>query len=289
MDANLARRVAFAAVAIPLALLVVWLGGWPLVALVAAVAVLGLRELFDFARKAGMRPLTAYGLTTAALLGPAVYLALTGTSGLSANLPLLAALWVLGLLTWSLFTRQPAERPLMAASVTALGVLYTAALPAFLLVLRHGAPGAPGALRSWAGTWLVFFPLVVTWVVDTFAMFGGRTIGGPRLWPAVSPGKTRSGAVAGLLGGIGAAALLERYALAPLGVGLGFPVALAAGLVLGITGQVGDLAESNFKREVGVKDSSTLIPGHGGVLDRFDSLYFAVPVAAAAYRLAGIV
>ena len=288
MDSNLARRIAFAAVAIPAALLVVWLGGWALVALVATVAVLGLREIFDFARRGDVRPLATYGIVTAALLPVLAYLGLTTVPAIRENAELGAALWIVGLITASLVARRPAERPLAAAAATAAGVLYTAVLPTFLLLLRHGAAGEAGALRSWAGTWLVFFPLVVTWVVDTAAMAGGRAFGGPKLWPAVSPGKTRSGAVAGLAGGLAAAAALDRFALAPLGVGAGLGVALLAGGVLAVMGQVGDLAESNFKREVGVKDSSSLIPGHGGVLDRFDSLYFAVPIAAAAYRLGGV-
>ena len=92
----------------------------------------------------------------------------------------------------------PAERPLAAVAVTVLAVAYTGALPAFLLAIRHGGFGG----RIWAGTWLVFFPLVVTWVCDTAAMFGGRAIGGPKLAPTVSPGKTRSGSIAGVVGGL---------------------------------------------------------------------------------------
>jgi phosphatidate cytidylyltransferase len=288
MDSNLVRRIGFAAVAIPLALLIVWLGGAALVALVTVTALLGLRELFGLARAGGVEPLAGYGYASALALPVLTFLGLTAVPGLRGWALLAAGLWVLGLLGWGLFARRPAERPLAAAAATALGVLYTAALPSFLIVLRHGPAGGAGAPRSWAGTWLVFFPLVVTWVVDTAAMFGGRSFGGPKLWPAVSPGKTRSGAAAGVIGGLAAAVLLDRLALAPAGVALGIPAALAAGLVLAVAGQIGDLVESNFKREAGVKDSSNLIPGHGGVLDRFDSLYFAVPVAAAAYRLAGV-
>lgn len=288
MDSNLVRRIAFAAVAIPLALLIVWLGGWALVGLVVAAAVLGLRELFAFSARAEVRPLAAFGYATAVLLPVVTYLSLTSVPTLRDwALPGLA-LWVIVLVSWGLFARLPAERPLAASAATAFGVLYTVVLPSFLIVLRHGALGDAGAARSWAGTWLVFFPLVVTWVVDTAAMLGGRAIGGAKLWPAVSPGKTRAGAVAGVAGGLLAAVVLDRLALAPFGVALGVPAALAAGAVLAVMGQVGDLAESNFKREAGVKDSSALIPGHGGVLDRFDSLYFAVPIAAVAYRLAGV-
>ena len=165
-----------------------------------------------------------------------------------------------------------------------LAVAYTGALPAFVLDMRHVGHG----LRSWAGAWLVFFPLVVTWVCDTAAMFGGRAIGGPKLAPTVSPGKTRSGSVAGILGGLLVAPLFAGIIFPRVGVEAPLWELIAIAAVLGVVGQVGDLVESLFKREAGVKDSSHLIPGHGGVLDRLDSLYFVVPTAAAMYRLFGI-
>jgi phosphatidate cytidylyltransferase len=137
--------------------------------------------------------------------------------------------------------------------------------------------------------WLVFFPLVVTWVCDIAAMFGGRAIGGPKLAPTVSPGKTRSGSLAGVAGGLLVAPLFGAAIFPRVGIEIPLWQLLAIAAVLGIIGQAGDLAESLLKREAGVKDSSHLIPGHGGVLDRLDSLYFVVPVAAAMYRLFGII
>jgi phosphatidate cytidylyltransferase len=128
----------------------------------------------------------------------------------------------------------------------------------------------------------------VTWVGDSAAMSGGRAFGGPKMAPTISPGKTRAGGVAGLLGATMAGALLVPLALRPAGVDLGIAAAAAIGLLLGVVGQVGDLAESLLKREAGVKDSSHLIPGHGGVLDRFDSLIFVLPVAALLFRLLGV-
>ena len=288
MDSNLVRRVGFAAVAIPIALGVVWLGGWLLVALVALIGVLGARELLEFARRQGTRASTAIALSTAAVFAPLGYLVLTETDAsayLAAWWPYAAAVWLLLTLTWALAARRPADRPLGAVAVTLLAPLYAGALPAFLLVLRHGAY----PMRSWGGTWLVFFPLIVTWVCDTAAMFGGRAMKGPKLAPTVSPGKTRSGSAAGVAGGLAVAVIFALVVFPPLHIRVSLPVLLLMALVWSVMGQVGDLAESLFKREVGVKDSSALIPGHGGVLDRFDSLYFVVPLAAAMYRLFGLV
>ena len=287
MSSNLLRRVAFAAVAIPVALGLVYLGGWLLVLLVSAASVLGVRELYGFAEQAGLRPSRTFGYATAALIAPVTFLALTrpGTAeGVAAWWPFAGALWLVAMLAWVLFTRLPAARPLGAAAITALAVLYAGALPAFLIVIRHATFGP----RSWPAAMLVFFPLVVIWVCDTFAMFGGMLVGGPRLWPAVSPGKTRSGGVAGVVGGVLVGALFAWVVFPRMGIMATAASVLVVAAVLSVVGQVGDLVESAFKREAGVKDSGTLIPGHGGVLDRLDSLYFAIPVTAALYRFFGI-
>ena len=288
MDGNLVRRVGFATVAIPVALLVVWYGGLPLALLLVAAAGLGARELFDLAERGPVRPLRPLGIASAAAVPLLVCAGLADPDDavvLARAWPYAGALWLLAVLAWTLAVRSPTERPLEAAAVTVLGALYTGALPAFLLAIRHGGFGQ----RSWAGAWLVFFPLVVTWVVDTAAMFGGRAIGGPKLAPTVSPGKTRSGSVAGVIGGLVVAPLFGAAIFPRVGIAIPLWQLVAIAAVLGIVGQVGDLAESLFKREAGVKDSSHLIPGHGGVLDRLDSLYFVVPVAAAMYRIFGII
>lgn len=281
-------RIAFAVVAIPAALGIVWFGGWVLVALLTVAGILGTRELFNFARQRGVHPSPGLGLAAAALAAPLTWLALSRPDVLVAIAewwPYVLAVWILAVLTWATMRRSPDAHPLGAVAVTLIGPLYAAALPAFLLVLRHSSFG----LRSWAGTALVFFPLVVTWVGDSAAMSGGRAFGGPKMAPTISPGKTRSGGIAGLIGAMVAGALLVPLALRPAGVDLGIATAAGIGLLLGVVGQVGDLAESLLKREAGVKDSSNLIPGHGGVLDRFDSLIFVLPVAALLFRLLGVV
>jgi phosphatidate cytidylyltransferase len=288
MDSNLLRRVGFAVVAIPLALVLVWYGGLPLAFVLAVAGALGTRELFDLAARQGIRPARPLGLVSAAALPPLAYATLAAPDVRALVLPAwpyIGALWVIVLLTWVLASRSPADKPLSAAAVTMLAVAYTSALPAFLVAIRHS--GYPE--RSWTGAWLVFFPLVVTWVCDTAAMFGGRAIGGPKLAPAVSPGKTRSGSAAGVAGGLLVAPVFGAWVFPRVGLEVPLWQLLAIAAVLSVVGQIGDLVESLFKREAGVKDSSHLIPGHGGVLDRFDSLYFVIPVTAGMYRLFGVI
>ncbi len=284
MASNLTQRVAFAVVAIPLALGVVYWGGWPLVLVIALASHLGARELLNFATTKGGRPLRRTALISATLVPVVAYLGLTTSTGLVVHGWVLAALWLVAVLSLVLFRRGVEDQPLAAAAVTVLAVAYPAGPASFLLAIRHSSMPT----QSWAGAWLVFMPLVVTWVCDTAAMFGGRAFGGKKLWPRVSPGKTWSGSIAGVIGAIATIPLLNVIILERLGIALPLAQGLLFGLVLGIIGQVGDLVESLFKREAGLKDSSALIPGHGGVLDRFDSLYFILPVSTALYQLFGV-
>lgn len=287
MDANLVRRVAFAALAIPLALIVIWYGGLPLVCLLALAGALGAGELFGLAERQGVKPARVLGIAAAAAVAPLTYSAIAGENReqVHALWPFAAAAWLILVLTWALAARPSGDRPIEAVAVTVLAVAYCAGLPAFLIAIRHGHH----PVRSWAGAWLVFYPLVVTWVCDTAAMFGGRIMGGPKLAPLVSPGKTRSGSLAGVVGGLVVAPVFATLIFPRVGVTVGLGSLLVIAAVLGVVGQIGDLAESLFKREAGVKDSSHLIPGHGGVLDRLDSLYFVVPVAAVLYRFFGAI
>ena len=298
---NQAQRILTAAIAIPLALLLVWYGGLLLVLLLVIVGVLGTGELFRLAERAGVRPLRPLGLVLAGA-GPLLTWLITtpidqGLDPLEslvatvllpfyawAPWPMLALLVPVLILSAALLWRPPDQHPLAAAAVSLLGPVYCALLPAPLLLIRFAA----GANRSIPAAVLVFFPLVVTWLCDSFAMWGGKAIGGPKLWPSVSPGKTRSGAVAGVIGGMLAAIAYAALALPPAGWTLSLPAAATFGLIISVVAQVGDLVESLFKREAGVKDSGSLIPGHGGVLDRFDSLYFVVPVSAFLFRVFGV-
>ncbi|HET9065995.1 MAG TPA: phosphatidate cytidylyltransferase [Gemmatimonadales bacterium] len=281
------RRVGFAAVAIPLAVLLVWLGGWSLAALTAVIAVLGVREFYDLARPQGIAAFRSTGMAVACLVPLVVQSVMVSPATslwLDRSWVYLAAALLLLVLGLALASRGPGAHPLGAMAVTLFGIGYAAGLPSFLIGIRHG--GWP--TQSWGGAALVFFPLVTTWVCDTAAMFGGRAIGGPKLAPTISPGKTRAGGLAGIIGG-GLVGLLFALVVFPaVGITLGLLPALGMAALLATVGQLGDLAESLLKREAGVKDSSSLIPGHGGILDRFDSLYFVLPTAALCYHMLGL-
>lgn len=285
MPHQLARRIAVAAVAIPATIGVVYIGRWLLVATLAAFGVLGAREFYRLAARRGISAVSGWGYLGAVLIPVATFLTLPAGVGMAARWPAFgAALWLMGVMSMAL-TRPPDQGSIAAIAVTTAGVLYAAGLPAFLLLLRHPAGGA-GALGATA---LVFLPLGGTWICDTAAMAGGAALGGPKLAPRISPGKTVAGAVAGTIAALAAAPLYGMLVLERAGISIPLVQLLACGLAVATLGQLGDLAESLLKREAGVKDSGTFFPGHGGVLDRLDSLYWSVPGVAFVLALGGTI
>ena len=295
MSGELFKRIAFAVVAAPLAVWIVWLGGLPLALLLAVVSALGAWELFRMARGGGIDPLDALGVPLAAALPlfthfqklgtfdnpalgrgdyPGFELSLTSASALG-------AVAILVVLTTAIWTRGVAGRPLTSVAVTVFGVLYTGGMLSFGYLLRyHDYVVGPAS-----GTAMVGLPMVLTWASDIGAYFVGRALGKKKLIPSVSPGKTVAGAVGALFVTAFASWAYVRWVLhvhAMLGL-VAFGSALAGavlfGLLVSVAAQVGDLAESLLKREANVKDSSRLLPGHGGILDRFDSLLFVLPLS----------
>ena len=285
MTRNLAQRIAFAVVAIPLAVGLVWWGGWPLAGVLALLGVLGAREVYGLARRQGIDALEGMGLAAAALIPLATYWVKGSETRWAEPTMYAAALWLLALLVAAM-RRGPERRPLVSVSVTVFGALYASALPSFLIAIRHGANAG---VKSWPLAALVLLPLALTWICDTAAMAAGNAIGGPKLAPVLSPNKTWAGAIGGFLAAVVAAVLLGGWVLPRVGLPLDAGRLVLVGAAVGVVAQVGDVAESLFKREVQVKDSSSLIPGHGGVLDRLDSLYFVLPVSAGLFRLFGLV
>jgi phosphatidate cytidylyltransferase len=276
MSSNMVRRLAVAAVGIPAAAAIVYVGGWPLAAALAVLGALGAVEFYRLGARGGLCPLVGMGVLGAALLPLATFAALQVEGRVAPSLVIVVgAAWIIVTLSLATFQRRPTDRPLASVALTVFGALYAGGLPAFLLPLRH----APGLPSQWAASALVFLPLVVTWVGDSLAMAGGAVVGGPKLAPVLSPNKTWAGAVAGALGALVLTPAIGLMVLAPLGVELALWQLAVFGVVIGVVGQLGDLAESLFKREAGVKDSGAFFPGHGGVLDRLDSLYWVLPTS----------
>jgi len=276
---GLVQRIVVAAIAIPVVVGIIWLGGWTLAAALAVLGVLGAREIYDFGRRQAIQPLERTGWLAAAGIPLLAYWA-------KAPVFFLGAIWLMLALAIAMARRGPSGRPLASVAITMFGAVYASGLLSFLIAIRHGGGAAE---RPTAYVLLTLFPLVITWICDTAAMVVGTFVGGPKLAPVLSPNKTHAGAIGGTMGGIITALALGKFVLNRQGWHFSDGQLLLFGLVVSIVGQVGDVAESLLKREVALKDSSTLIPGHGGVLDRLDSLYFVIPAAAGLYRMFGVI
>lgn len=270
---ELTKRVLFAVPAIPAVAGVLYLGDAPLAILLSIASALGAWEYNRLAAAAGTRPMMVWGVVLAALVPLLMHAARLGLWVPPISLALLIVPLLLAVALW---TRGADGRPLEATATTLFGVLYTGGMFAFAYALRYHR-FAVGAV---AGTLLLLLPLVLTWANDIGAYFLGRALGKRKLMPSISPGKTVAGAVGGLVLTVIVAWGYIRLVLQPqAGLGLTLGGTLLLGALVSAAAQVGDLAESMLKRQAGVKDSSTLIPGHGGVLDRTDSLLFTIPVA----------
>ena len=270
---DLSKRIISALIAAPLALIMIYLGGLPLAAFLAAISAGCAWEFYRIAAASHLEPLDPIGIPLAGAIPLVVYAAGIGLYRPSLDVPAVVLLVILAAVIWA---RGTERHPLGAASATVMGVLYTGGLLSFGYVLREH----PYAVGDRAGTALVALPLVLTWASDIGAFFVGRAVGGPKLIPSVSPAKTISGALGGLAATVIVAWLYVRFTLRPVALlTMTTPATILFGVVISAAAQTGDLAESLLKREAKVKDSSHLIPGHGGLLDRLDSLLFVLPVA----------
>jgi len=269
---ELARRIIFAVIAAPASIAAVYFGDWALAIVLSVLAALGAGELMRMARETGALPFEPAGIVLAALVPIALHAQRLGVYTLSLTAVVAGSLV---LFASSIWLRGPGGKPLSSVAVTAFGILY-ASLIAYVYPLRYH----PYAIGAGAGTALVFLPILLTWATDVGAYGFGRAFGKTKLMPAVSPGKTVAGAVGGLGLTIVICLLYVRFILMPYAqLGLTIQGAVLFAIVISVAAQTGDLAESLLKREAGVKDSSRIIPGHGGILDRFDSLLFVLPIA----------
>jgi phosphatidate cytidylyltransferase len=263
------QRATTAVVLVPLLLIVIAIGGFAISMAIALITVLAAREVFSLLRSAGHPALPALG----AVLALTVILDATFPDVLEGSGLLLIGIGVV-LAAVAAFTKQDPRDGLATWMATVFGALYVGLL-AFVIRLGHAGPavpaGAPLELLGPERGWIVLLILAV-WSYDTGAYLVGRQFGREKFLTHLSPSKT----YAGLVGGIVAATVVVALML----FGLGQPPvhALLLGPLTALAAQAGDLAESMLKRAAGSKDSGTLIPGHGGMLDRVDSFLFAAPV-----------
>lgn len=282
---DLTRRVAVAAVGIPAVFAMLYAGGWVLGGPLAVLAAVGAAEMYRLAEAKGVWPfrwpgmVAAGGLVALAVARPSFAAFAPWGMGMLlalAGLTLIVALWA----------RGPQGSPLSALAVTVLAPLYAGVAVAFIPLL-HALPtrllwGEPNP-SPWLGTVVVALPLAATWLGDSAAYFAGTAWGRAKLFPTISPNKSWVGAWAGV-GGAGVGTVLWFFVARGFMPGIpvqGWAAAAAMGVILGIGAIVGDLGESLLKREAGVKDSGSIFPGHGGVLDRLDALTFTLPLAYA--------
>jgi phosphatidate cytidylyltransferase len=271
--ASVRQRWLTAAVAMPIVLTMVWFGGWVACAFALLVVVLGTVELHNMVRHGGYHPLmwVSFGLSVlfliAAMLPEQRLLILEASLGgaLLISFPLL-------------FFREKLDGAMVDWALTLAISIYLGWSMSFFLLLRGYDTGViHPSDGSWVflprGAWWVVFVLLGVWGFDAAAFFTGRHFGRHKLAPRISPAKTWEGAIGGLVLSITAALLLTVKSL-----GVPWYLAILLGILLGVAAVIGDLAESLIKRQTQVKDSGQIMPGHGGMLDRLDSLIFAVIV-----------
>lgn len=279
---NATTRVATAVVAIPIVLGAVWYGGLAFFLFVAAIGSGALLEFYWITEKKGAHPQKWIGVIAgltiiyAFMHGPQMLFKETNVFEFSKHesIRLLLLLGALVLLTFPMMIAEMFRgRGSSTLNITATlaGVLYVSVPMGTLLGLRNletaASPHAQFPI-------LVVAAVIVTiWVCDSAAYYTGRAFGRHKLFERISPKKTWEGAIGGAVFAVLAMIGAQQWLLHELRI----VDAVAIGLIVGVLGQLGDLAESQLKRDAGVKDSSQLIPGHGGLLDRFDSLIFVAP------------
>jgi phosphatidate cytidylyltransferase len=276
---ELARRVATAAVALPLLLAgMLWAPPWVGLAIVTVAVAFGWWEFLGLVAARELQPFRATG--TLALAATYFQLAVRGWPiALLADVHWHLPLWPLAafpILIALLARARDFSRDVPAAALTLLGALYLGGFGGTIAALRIMPPDSDGP-------WRILLLLAAVMAGDTAAYFAGRALGRHKLAPAISPGKTVEGAVAGVLG----SALATLGVVSAANLAMPWTHALTVGTLVGIAAIAGDLFESLLKRWAGVKDSGRLFPGHGGMLDRLDSLLFGAAVLYYYFSLSG--
>jgi phosphatidate cytidylyltransferase len=280
---HLAQRVAVGAVAIPLIVLLCMVGGIYFFLFIAVASAVALREFYVLAHAKGAKPLIFLGITGGFFINLSFFL--YPTTQPPVLVPVLLIIIIIVSLTELYHNNGSA---VLNLATTLLGVLYISLFFGTLIGIREmfalssfpiarflpgeSASQAATQIHAWGG-YMTISVFVVIWICDSAGMHLGSAFGKHKLFPRVSPKKTWEGAIAGLICAVVAALAAKQLLLSFLPLSGAFII----GGIVGTIGQLGDLIESLMKRDAGVKDSSGLIPGHGGAFDRFDSVLLVSP------------
>ncbi|MBN1885735.1 MAG: phosphatidate cytidylyltransferase [Candidatus Krumholzibacteriota bacterium] len=262
---SLLWRIIASAIFIPCLVIIVRRGGLYFLALIDLLILVGLWEFYRMMEAKGLRPYKWIGILSGLALSWYVFF----QQGIYANF-FLSVVFVA--VTTLELARKEKGHAVYHISVTIFGVFYVAWLGSHLILLRE-LPHVEG-LDYRLGASFVFVVFILTWCYDTGAYTVGRLIGKHRLLPSISPNKTVEGVFGGLAFAIAGILVARMFTADYLSVAQGILLAI----VFSVIGQLGDLVESMIKRDAKIKDASTTIPGHGGALDRFDSLLFTAPL-----------
>ena len=262
---ELAKRVTVAVFGIPLLIGLTYLGGWYFLFLILVISTVAQWEFYQFQKHKGIYPQNISGIIVGAGILVGVH------TGNFHNTASFLGVCLMLILANEMFRRH--KNVSTNIGVTFLGIIYVPMMLSSLIYLRSAFDRYFPTIQA-AGFYFIMVILVSIWICDTFAYMFGKKLGRHKLYQKVSPNKSVEGAVAGFIGAVLVMLLVNISGILPFSL----ETSLVMGAAIGIVGQLGDLVESWFKRDVGVKDSSSLLPGHGGMLDRFDSLIFVAPV-----------
>jgi len=250
-------RIISSIVSLPILLAIIYFGTpFHFFLLLEFAIFIGLYEFYRMIEKGGLGCYKWAGIILGILLSAAIF------KGAYINLVIAASVIIIFIIR--IFEGNTSDNTFSYVSNTIFGIVYVSFLMSYLGVIRASGDN---------GRELIFFVLLITWMGDTTAYYGGKGFGKHKLAPAISPKKTVEGAIIGLIGSIVGAIIAKSWFL-----DISILNAIAAGILIGVFGQFGDLSESIIKRNLQVKDSGGIIPGHGGILDRVDSLLFSAPV-----------
>ncbi len=277
---ELLKRVLVAIVGIPFAIFAIWNGGIIFAVSIMIISSLALLEYYKMIEKKSFKPDKIWGIFAGLILQATLFYKIS-SSNLEFFLFIEILLFILFTLIFELFARK--GNAVLNITSTVTGPFYVSLLLGTLILIREfpGMPVSSELIQSLSSkygnklyAYFVMSMFISVWICDSAAFFIGKKFGKHKLFPSVSPKKSWEGAIAGFIASILGMFAFMNYTVPE------FPAihSILLGAIIGIFGQIGDLAESLLKRDAGIKDSSSILPGHGGFLDRFDSIIFVSPL-----------